>query len=109
MAKFVDYDPGRGIETWEDSYEGKLQVHYRQDVEPILELNKIERINGLTDYGIKQDMWLYARIAAVIILKLKYEYGIDIFDKNHMKRAADIINREYPYLKCTEKHHELKH
>jgi hypothetical protein len=108
MAKFVEIDD-RGVATYEDSYEGKLQVHYRQDVEPILELNKTERINGLNDAGIKRDMWLYARIPPVIILKLKYEYGIDIFDKNHMKRAVDIINREFPYLKTTEKHHSLKH
>jgi hypothetical protein len=108
VAKFVELDD-RGVSTWEDSYDGKLQVHYRQDVEPILERNKMLRINGLTDGGIKQDMWLYASIPPVIILKLKFEYGVDIFDKNDMKKAIDIINRDFPYLKCTEKHHALKH
>jgi hypothetical protein len=109
LSKFVEYDPLRGIETREDSYEGRLQVHYRQDVEPVLELNKYERNNGLTDKGIKEDFWLYARIPAVVILKLLYEYGVDINNKDHFKKALDIINRDFPYLKTTEKHHSVKH
>ncbi len=108
MSKFVELDD-RGVETHEDMYENHMQVHYRQDVEPILQVAREERLNGLTDSGIKRDMWLYARIPPVIILKLKFEHGIDIFDKNHMKRAVDIINQHYPYLKTTEKTHRLAH
>jgi hypothetical protein len=40
---------------------------------------------------------------------LKFEYGIDIFNKNDFKKAVDVINRDFPYLKCTDKHHALKH
>lgn len=109
MSKFVDFDPLRGIETQEDSYEGRIQLHYRQDVEPVLELAKTERINGLTDDGIKQDLWLYARIPPVIILELRFKHGIDIFKRDHLKRAFQVINRDYPYLKCTEKRHTLAH
>lgn len=108
MAKFVELDD-RGVATYAGLDDGHLQVHYKQDVEPVLELNRTERINGLTDGGIKKDMWLYARIPPVIILKLRFEYGINIFDKNDMKKAVNVINRDFPYLKCTEKHHELKH
>jgi hypothetical protein len=108
LAKFVELDD-RGVETWEDSYEGKLQVHYRQDVEPVLDYCKALRNDGMTDYGIKQDMWHYAHLPPVIILKLRFEYGIDVFNRNHFKRAFEIVNRDFPYLKTTEKHHELKH
>lgn len=108
MAKFVELDD-RGVATYEDSYDGHLQVHYRQDVEPILELNKYERINGLTDKGIKKDMWLYARIPPVVVLELRFKHGIDIFDKNCTKKALEVINRDYPHLKCTEKTHTVKH
>lgn len=109
MAKFVDYDPDRGVETLEDSYEGRLQIHYRQDVEPVLERNKMLRNDGLTDHGIKNDLWLYASIPPVIILEMRFKHGVDIFKRDHMKRAFELINREYPYLKTTEKHHALKH
>ncbi len=110
MAQFLDFDPIRGVEQWQDSTYGdnRLQVHYRQDVEPLLDLAKEERNNGLTDQGIRDELWLYARIPPVVILKMKYEHGIDIFNKNHLKRAFELINTEYPYLKTTEKHHDLR-
>jgi hypothetical protein len=109
VAKFVDFDPERGVATYEDMYDGHIQLHYRQDVEPVLELAKTERINGLTDHGIKEDLWLYARIPPVIILEMKFKYGVDIFKRDHLKRAFEIINRDYPYLKTTEKRHTLAH
>ena len=109
MAAFLDYDPLRGMAEYEDrTQEGALQIHYRQDVEGALDLARAERNDGLTDSGIKNDLWLYARIPPVVILKLKYEYGVDIFKRDHLKRAFDIINQDFPYLKCTEKHHDLK-
>ena len=106
MAKFVEFDD-RGVETLEDMYDGHLQIHYRQDVEPILELNKIERNNGLTDYGIKQDLWHYARIPPVVILEMRFKYGVDIFKRDHLKKALQLINTEYPHLKTTEKTHTI--
>lgn len=110
MAAFLDYDPLRGMAEYQDSTYGdnRLQIHYRQDVESVLELNKQERNGGLTDYGIKNDLWLYARIPPVMILKLKYEYGLDVNNKNHLGRIFYLINTEFPYLKCTEKHHDLR-
>lgn len=109
MAKFVDLDD-RGVATYEDmTVDNKLQIHYQQDVEPILDLAKYERVNGLTDKGIKNDMWLYARIPPVVILEMRFKHGVNIFDKNHQKRAIELINREYPHLKCTEKHHGISH
>jgi hypothetical protein len=110
MARFLEMDPLRGVASYEDEYDGRLQLHYRQDVEPILELAKTERINGLADKaGKDQELFLYARIPPVVILKLKYEYGVDIFKRDHMKKAMQIINQHFPYLKCTEKTHNLRH
>ena len=108
MATFLDYDPVRGVEQWQAIEDGKLKIHTRQDVEPILELAAIERNNGLTDYGIKKDLWLYARIPPVVILEIKYKYGVDIFKRDHLKCALTLINTEYPHLKCTEKKHTIR-
>lgn len=111
MAQFVDLNPTTGVAMYEDVTYGdhRQQYHYRQDVEPVLEVARTERINGLTDYGIKKDLWLYARIPPVVILEMKYKYGVDIFNRNHLKRAFELLNREYPWLKCSEKIHNLKH
>jgi hypothetical protein len=109
LAKFVECDD-RGVETWEDSYDGKLQVHYRQDVEPVLEYTKRLRNDGMTDYGIKQDLWHYAQIPPVIILEMRFKHGVDVFQKDHLHKVFQLINTEYPYLKTTEKMHwERKH
>lgn len=109
MAKFLDYDPIRGLAQYEDRTQGgNMQLHYRQDVEPVLDLAKYERNHGVTTKAMKKaDVALYARIPPVVILKLKYEYGIDIFKRDHTKRAVEIINRDFPYLKCTDKTHNL--
>ena len=111
MAKLLDWDPLRGLQQLEDkTTDGRLQIHTRQDVEPILELAKYERNNGLSDKaGKKQDMFLYARIPPVVILEMKHKYGVDIFKKDHLKKAFQLLNTEYPHLKCTEKTHRLNH
>jgi hypothetical protein len=111
MAAFVEYDPLRGVETWADGDEdNRLQVHYRQDVEPILEVAKTERINGLSDQRWRQTgMALYARIPPVVILEMKHRHGVDIFNRDHLKRAMQLIESEYPYCKCTEMVHRLSH
>ena len=108
MAKFVDIDD-RGVQTDEDMDDGHLQLHYRQEVDSILEVAKTERINGLTDHGIKKDLWLYARIPPVIILEMRFKHGVDIYKRDHLKKAFELINREYPYLKTTDKRHTLHH
>lgn len=109
MPKFVDLDD-RGVETWEDMYDGKLQVHYRQDVAPILDLAKAERNDGLADKrvnGKAPELRKYATIPPVIILEMRFKHGIDVFDKDHQKRAFELINREYPYLKTTSMTHTV--
>lgn len=110
MSSFVDYDPLRGVETWADGDESnRLQVHYRQDVEPVLETTKTERINGLSDQRWrKTGLALYARIPPVVILELKNKYGIDIFKRDHLKRAMSLIETEYPYCKSTDMVHTVK-
>jgi hypothetical protein len=109
MAKFVDYDPDRGVETFEDMNDGHLQVHYRQDVAPVLDYTKALRNDGLTDHGIKNDLWHYAQIPPVVILEMKFKHGVDCFKKDHLKKVFELLNREYPYLKTTEKNHWLRH
>lgn len=112
MAKFIDYDPLRGLKTSLSYHTGEQQIHYEQDVEPLLDLAQIERNQGLADKAGKRGKWgeelyLYARIPPVKILEMKYKYGVDIFKKDHLKKAFELINREYPKLKTTEKTHRM--
>lgn len=108
MAKFVEYDPLRGMALYEDMNDNHMQVHYRQDVEPLLEYTKLLRNEGATDSGIKNDFWHYAQIPETVILEMRFKHGVDLFNKDHEKRVFELINREYPYLKTTNKHHWVK-
>lgn len=44
----------------------------------------------------------------MVILKLKYEYGVDIFKRDHLKRAMRLIDEHFPYIKTTNKTHRLR-
>lgn len=109
MSLFLDYDPLTGVKQEIDATYGdnRMQIHYKQDVEPVLELAKIERINGLNDTLEKRKAdvpRLFARIPPTVILKLRHEYGLNIFsnDRSERTRAFQTIEREFPHLKTTE-------
>jgi hypothetical protein len=110
LAKFVEFDPTRGVECWEDyTVDGKLQIHHRQDVEPLLDHTRMLRNDGLTDAGIKNDMWHYACIPTVVMLEWREKFGVDLFNKDHLKAVYRLLNTEYSYLKTTTKHHMASH
>lgn len=111
MAKFIEKNTMTGVETWADStiQDHRQQFHYRQDVEPILEVATAERNSGYADrVGKQTDIHLYARVPPVTILEIKHKYGVDCFNRNHLKRFFQILNEHYPHLKCTDKIHNLK-
>ena len=115
MSKFIDFDPLRGMHMSMDYHHGDQtqHVHYKQDVEPTFELAGIERRDGLADATAKknhkwgEEIYLYARIPPVIIYEMRFKHGVDIFKKDHMKKALELINTHYPKFKCTEKTHRL--
>lgn len=86
-----------------------MQVHYQQDVEPVLEYTKRLRNDSMTDYGIKNDLWHYAQIPAVVILEMRFKHGVDVFNKDHLQKVFQLINTEYPHLKTTNKTHRMTH
>jgi len=109
MASLVDIDPLRGIETWADGDESnRLQVHYRQDVDPIIERAKQIRNDGKSDQQWKRSqISLYASIPPVVVLELLHKYGINLMraHPDDMYAAMKVIDRDYPYLKCTDRIH----
>ena len=110
MAQFIE-KTANGLETWiNDEHEPGLDIHYRQDFEPILDhATRIRNDPTISDKGIKQDFWLYAVLPPVIIMDLKIRLGIDVFNRDHQKRLFEVINRDYPHLKATQKRHTIKH
>ena len=87
---------------------GGVIMHKRGDCRPVIEhVKKIRNSGENDDKAIKNDWWHYATIPAAIEIALR-DRGINIYNKNHTKDMIRVINEEYPYLKATNLHHEIK-
>lgn len=104
MSQFFDYDPYNKITHYFDFDEetNNSIITSVCDVEPLLNVTKAIRNDGLTDKGIKEGWWLYAKVPAIVIMQMRQK-GIDFYNKDHEKRVLEEINTNYPYLKVTEK------
>ena len=106
-GEFFDYDPLTGIEERYEESDGKIHLHSYQDVEPILESNKALRNSGTTDDAWrKQGVAMYARVPMIVIGQMMRK-GIKFFDPNHIGAVVREVNQNYPYLKTTDKHHQV--
>jgi hypothetical protein len=107
VSKFFDFNYNRG--TWyEYDYDEQTDnaiVSIKQDVQPVLDLAKDERNSGINDKV--GDFSKYAVIPAHVEVALK-QRGINIYDQNQTKELLKVINQEYPLLKTTNLHHEIK-
>jgi hypothetical protein len=106
----LDHNPQTGETTYFDYSDERVVITHTQDVTPILKMahywtNKESK----TDYGIKNDMWHYARVPNIIILEMKTKHGVDFFDKNDKPRVFHLLNTEYARFKTTHKRHSIKH
>lgn len=100
--RLLDFDADLRVkvEHEHDAITGKSRIITTQDVEPILEQNKIRQ----THHGKTMDRegvwWHAAHIPDAVWLKWKLEEGIDIFNKNHLpaiKRKLD--DPDYRHLR----------
>ena len=107
MSKFLDFNHARG--TWYeyeyDAQEDRGIVSIKQDVQPVIDRAKIERNSGINDKV--GEFSKYAVIPAHVEVALK-QRGIDMYNQNQTKELLKVINQEYPYLKTTNLHHEIK-
>lgn len=78
-------------------------------MEPLLDYTRRLRNDGTADLGIKRDMWHYAQIPPVVMMKWKNELGVDLFNKDHLPAVLKLLNTDYKYLKTTNKNHMASH
>ena len=80
-----------------------------QDVEPHIEMAKAIRNNQeITKQGIKDGWWHIGHLPDVIILKMKEEDGVDVFDRNHWPKVGQLLNDKYSAFKLTDGKHKFK-
>lgn len=100
--RLLDFDPATGLETYHeyDAATDTTLLHYRQDVEPILEANKA-RANAAT--GPMGEMVHVASIPVSVQLKWYVEKGVDVLNPDHKKAVAKLLDDpDWRYLKCRE-------
>lgn len=108
----LNHDPLNGITQYHD-YDPETDTSRFEsvgDAGPVLELNrKIANETDISSKGIKDGMWLYARIPAIFQLKLMVEKGIDIYKKEDGHRLSKVLeDPDYRHLKTTTKRHIIK-
>lgn len=106
MADFLSYDPLTGIKTSIDVSDEAISIYREQDVEPMLDFSKELANTKATDSGIKNEMWLYAKLPPIVQMELRKK-GIDIYSKDPImiRRMLDEINANYSLCKTTQKTH----
>lgn len=110
MDRWTEYDPRTGIvETNEfDELTGRWTINKSADVEPVVEAAKAIANSRATDIGIKKGLWSYCVVPQAVEYELLWKHGININNRGHWPRMFDLINRDYPYLKTTHKHHAMR-
>lgn len=107
--ELFSHDPLTGLTVWFDYNEltDETTLQYEQDVEPLLEENKIlANDDAYTKQGFKDEMWRYASIPAAIQMKWLIEEGLDVYDDNAWPQIfAKLNDPQYRYLKTTSKVH----
>jgi hypothetical protein len=104
---FFDYDPITGITEYYEERDGKIYIHTRQDVQPLMDAAQRLRNEGEPDAVWKRDgVSMYASLPMVIVHEL-LKKGINVFDQNDMPKVIQEINTNYSNFKTTYKHHAL--
>lgn len=84
-----------------------MALTHTQDVTGVLEQCHAwaMKTDTKTDYGIKNDMWHYARVPYIIIQKMKLEDGVDFYSEADEAKVFHLLNTKYSKFKTTHKNH----
>jgi hypothetical protein len=71
-----------------------------QDVEPILEFNKVHANDGSGGWSPSRDLRHVTRIPMVVALDWFNKFGVDVLNKDHKAAVARLLNSsDYAYLR----------
>ena len=109
--RLVDFDPITRIKTeFEyDHSQDKFVVKRSQDVDAILEDNKLAQLDVDSHRKQSKNDWsLYARVPNILIEKWLTEHGVDFFNPDHWQKVMRLINSpDYaPTVKRTTYYHD---
>ena len=101
--RLFDYSPDTGVAEYFEDTEKGFNIHYVQDVEPIIESNKTKQSMGRAYYARDDEMWRVASIPIGVQYKWLTEKGVDLMNKDHWPAVRKLLNDpEWRYLKTAE-------
>jgi hypothetical protein len=102
QRRLFEYDPHRGLRIdYEDLEGGGFALHYSQDVEDLLDLNK-ECQNSGADMR-KSEFRHYASVPITVQYEWIRRYGVDPLAPEHQDLLARLLNDpEWRYLKTQD-------
>ncbi len=104
MRKFLGYDPLTGLLTTTVLEDGRNVVKYEQDLQPYWDVNAEFRANGdRWRQGVKEGFAHAAFVPDLVIVDMLTRFGVNFYDKNQRKRVLELIEKEYPHCKTTDK------
>ena len=110
--QLLSFDQMTGLSTYHnyDPLTDETHIITEGDAGPTIEENR--SMANDTDFsrkGIRDDMWLYARIPAIIQHKWLVEDGLNVWNKDHGARLSrKLEDPDWKYLKTTTGHHRFK-
>jgi hypothetical protein len=106
--ELFDYDPLTGVTEYYDfdPITQKISIRSEENVEPLLDFCRAMRNEQIGDPNFYGEGWLYAAIPPTVQMELRRK-GINILDENDTPRLLAEINVNYPWLKCSDRHHAM--
>jgi hypothetical protein len=103
MRKLIDFNPYSKLKTYTVEEDGLNRIHYDQDVSAHLELAARCRNERDPNFDKHEHIHHVAFIPDSVILKMRFEDGVNFYDKADSKRVLQLIETKYPACKTTTK------
>lgn len=103
MKKQLSYNPATGMEVMFHDEGDRFFIEHRQDISNYLALNKASRDahENYLQKGVEH--YLIASFPPVEVVRIRDEYGLDIFNPEHKEDIARKIlnNSDYQHVRTT--------
>ncbi len=102
--KFISYDPATGLLVTTANEDGKVYFGYDQDVSASLDMAaEIRNSRDSWHSRTEEDIHHVAFVPDSVILKMRYEDGVDFYDKDQQASVLKLLQTKYPACKTTHK------
>lgn len=93
--RVLSHDPLTGTTEYFEATETGFNIHTMQDVDPIIEMNKVKQRLGRAYYAKDKDMWRVASIPNTVLLDWALKDGVPpgmVYSAEYADRIARRLN-----------------